>query len=206
MCIFYISMITSIKLFKITSGSHFMRNIFIIRIIKYFHMEVSCLDWFSTVVFQKKYAVVYNYIFLPCHFLKIQIHIVIYYLTQQTLPPYSISSFLFLLSRCISWSFLYIYFYLFLYYIYLYLALFHLSLKVFKIYFKVTEDWSIRLTYNWYDTSSVEIKGKHFSSNFQNALKIKSNQLFRRCTAWCWVQDEISLLNITKITSSIMSV
>lgn len=85
-----------------------MRNIFIIRIIKYFHMEVSCLDWFSAVVFQKKYAVVYNYIFLPCHFLKIQIHIVIYYL--HTLKHYhlTISSFLFLLSRAFSWSFLYI--------------------------------------------------------------------------------------------------
>lgn len=196
---------TSIKLLKITNGSHFMRNIFIIRIIKYFHVEVSYLDWFSTVIFQKKYAVVYNYIFLPCHFLKIQMHTVIYYFPQQTLPPYSLSSFLFLLSRCFSWSLLCIYFYLFLYYIYLYVALFHLFLKVFKICFKITEDWRIRLTYNWYDTSSLEIKGKHFSSNFQNALKIKSNQLFRRCIAWYWVQDEISLLNITKIASSIMS-
>lgn len=147
-CFLYIND-TSIKLLKITYGSHFMRNIFIIRIIKYFHMEGSYLDWFSTVVFQEKYAVVYNYVFLPCHFLKIQIHIVIYYLTLQTLPPSSLSSFLFLLSRCFSWSFLYICFYLFLYYIYLYLALFHLFLKVFKIYVKITEDWRIRLTYNW---------------------------------------------------------
>ena len=157
-CFLYIND-TSIKLLKITNGSHFMRNIFIIRIIKYFHMEVSYLDWFSTVAFQKKYAIVYNYVFLPFHFLKIQIHIVIYSLTLQTLPPSSLSSFLFLLSRCFSWSFLYICFYLFLYLylffsicffsLYLYLALFHLFLKVFKICIKITEDWRIRLTYNW---------------------------------------------------------
>lgn len=126
---------------------------------KYFHMEVSCLDWFSTKwYFKKKYAVVYN--IYSCHatFLRSRSTLLLLPHTANTTTPYSISSFLFLLSRCISWSFLYIYFYLFLYYIYLYLALFHLSLKVFKIYFKVTEDWRIRLTYNWYDTSSVEIK------------------------------------------------
>lgn len=42
----------------------FYEKYFYDQIIKYFHMELSYLDWFSTVVFQKKYAVVYNYIFL----------------------------------------------------------------------------------------------------------------------------------------------